>query len=103
MECLCKMISDNKRSFHGVDTVKLCARAFLDEKGVNQYEFSGEHEYYKHVLEQIYRPLVQRHLLLEYENNNFKIPEDSKLEDICKRLLGGGRTYIEWNEKDFDV
>jgi hypothetical protein len=59
-------------TFHGVDMVRDCAGGFLDEQGVNQFQFSGEHEYYKQVLE--YRPLVDLKLMVENENNNFTIP-----------------------------
>jgi hypothetical protein len=103
IECICrKLLKDNLRSFHGVDMVKDCAKGFLDEKGVAQYEFSGEHEYYKDVLEKIYRPLVLRGLLKQYENNNFKVPEGSKLEGICRKELNHGREYIEWDRVDWD-
>jgi hypothetical protein len=31
-------------TFHGVDMIKNCARGFFDERGIAQYEFSGEHD-----------------------------------------------------------
>jgi hypothetical protein len=70
------------RTFHGVDMIKSCAQSFLDERGIVQYEFSGEHDYYNDVLERIYRPLAESGLIQEYENNNFVIPADSRLHLI---------------------
>jgi hypothetical protein len=97
--CIChNLLSNNKRAFHGVDMIKDCAGAFLDERGVAQYEFSGEHEYYKYALENVYRPLVDRGLIKEYENNNYKIPEGSKLEKICRSHLAGGKGSMSWND-----
>jgi hypothetical protein len=73
--------------FHEVDMIRECARSFLDERGVDQYQFSGSHEYYQHVLERIYRPLVERGLIQEMENNNYNVPEGSRLREICRREL----------------
>jgi hypothetical protein len=102
IECICReLLSSNLTTFHGVDMIKRCAKAFLDERGVDQYEFSGEHEYYRHVLERIYRPLAERGLINEYENYNFKIPEGSRLRDICRKELAG-REYIIWDEIEWD-
>jgi hypothetical protein len=89
---------NNIRTFHGVDMIKNCARGFLDERGIAQYEFSGEHDYYKDVLHRIYRPLAESGLIQENENNNFTIPADSRLHDICRTEING-KAYIIW--KDF--
>jgi hypothetical protein len=64
--------------------IKSCARGFLEGRGIAQYEFSGEH-----VLERINRPLVESGLIRECENNNFVIPEDSKLHKICETEING--------------
>jgi hypothetical protein len=48
--------------------IERCARDFFDWMGANQYQFSGEHDYYRHILERVYRPLVDRKLIEEYEN-----------------------------------
>jgi hypothetical protein len=43
---ICRELNvNNIRTFHGVDMIKNCARGFLDERGIAQYEFSGEHDY----------------------------------------------------------
>jgi len=95
--CICHNLQTRKlRTFHAIDMVEDCARAFLDEKGVTQYLFSGEHDYYKDTLENVYGPLVTRGLLTAYENNNFKIPEGSKLEKICQ-----SKDPVVW--KDIDM
>jgi hypothetical protein len=63
IECICRQISTHRdTTFHGVEMIRRCAKAFLDEKGIKEYQFSGEHQYYKHVLESIYRPLVEKDL-----------------------------------------
>jgi hypothetical protein len=84
-------------TFHGIDMVKKCARGFFDQKGVDEYQFSGEHEFYKHVLERIYRPLAEAMLIEEYENNNFRIPPESKLCELCRKEIER-KAYIQWNE-----
>jgi hypothetical protein len=56
--------------------IERCARGFFDWMAANQYQFSGEHDYYAHILERVYRPLIDRKLIEEFENNNYKIPED---------------------------
>jgi hypothetical protein len=102
IECICREVLYNKlTTFHGVDMIERCARSFLDQKGVDQYQFSGEHEYYKHILERTYRPLVERRFIQEYENNNFKIPAESRLHDICRRELSN-KQYIQWDEIIWD-
>ena len=93
--CICRDLSKGLTTFHGVDMVKRCAKGFLDEQGVDQYQFSGEHEYYKHVLERIYRPLVDFGLLVEYENNNFGV-HNNRLHDICRKELDG-KGCIKWD------
>ena len=94
--CICREINiNNMRTFHGVDMIKNCVRGFLDERGIAQYEFSGEHDYYKDVLQRIYRPLAESGLIQEYENNNFVIPADSRLHDICETEING-KVYIIW-------
>jgi len=96
IECICEKILRNKMTtFHGVDMVRDCAGGFLDEKGADQFQFSGEHEYYKHVLERIYRPLVDMGLINENENHNFSVPEDSRLRDVCRSELSN-KSYIKW-------
>jgi hypothetical protein len=98
IECICQKILRNKMTtFHGVDMVRDCARGFLDEKGVDRFQFSGEHEYYKHVLERVFRPLVGLRLMAEYENNNFSVPDDSRLRDICRKELSN-KSYIKWDD-----
>jgi hypothetical protein len=74
-----------------------CAQGFFEEKGIDKYQFSGEHEYYKDVLERIYRPLVEHGLLAEMENNNYKIPKESRLRDICRKEIDG-KAYIIWED-----
>jgi hypothetical protein len=96
--CICREINlNNLRTFHGVDMIKSCARGFLEERGIAQYEFSGEHYYYKDVLERIYRPLAESGLIQENENNNFTIPTESKLHKIC-RIEINGKAYIKWDD-----
>jgi hypothetical protein len=93
----CVILYNGIDTFHGVDMVRDCARGFLDVEGADQFQFSGEHKYYKHVLEEIYRPLVELGLIVENENNNFSIPDNSQLRDICRIELGQ-KKYIKWND-----
>jgi hypothetical protein len=96
IECLCdEVLTNNLKTFHGVDMVRLCAKAFLDKKGIDQYQFSGEHPYYKHILERVYSPLVEKGLIKEYGNNNFDVPSNSRLHEICKKELSG-KSHIKW-------
>jgi hypothetical protein len=98
IECICREIKSTKEViFHGVDMVRRCAGGYLDEGGANQYEFSGEHEYYQHVLQRIYKPLLDMRLIVEYENNNYGIPENSRLREICRREFSG-KSYIKWDD-----
>lgn len=98
IECLCeKIMYEGIDTFHGVDMVRDCARGFLDVKGADQFQFSGDHEYYRHVLERIYRPLVELGLIVENENNNYSIPENSRLPDVCRIELGP-KKYIKWDD-----
>ena len=77
-----------------------CAGAFHDKEGIEKYKLTGEHEYYKNTLEKIYKPLVDRGLIEEYEKNNYRIPEDSRLEKICK--TSENKAYMKWDEIDWD-
>lgn len=98
--CIChNLISKNRRTFHGADMISECARGFYDAEGIAQYKSTGEHEYYTPVLEKIYGPLIERGLIEEYEKNNYRIPEGSKLEYICK--LSEDKAYMKWNEIDW--
>ena len=98
IECICQgLLSKNLTTFHGVEMVKRCARGFLDERGIDQYQFSGEHEYYNHILERVYRPLVDQGVINEYENNNYKISSSSRLHEICRIELSQ-KSYIKWND-----
>lgn len=98
--CICNnLLSNNRRTFHAADMISDCARAFYNEKEIEQYKITGEHEYYKPVLEKIYKPLVERGLIVEYKKNNFRIPEGSKLEKICKS--SENKAYMRWNEIDW--
>jgi hypothetical protein len=98
IECVCREItSANDVTFHGVDMIRRCAGGFLDEGGANQYQFSGEHDYYQHALERVYRPLRDMGLIVEYENNNYGIPAKSRLREICRRELSG-KEYIIWDD-----
>jgi hypothetical protein len=96
--CICREVNvNNLHEFHGVDMIKSCARGFFEGRGIAQHEFSGEHYHYKDVLERIYRPLVESGHIREYENNNFVIPEDSKLHKICETEING-KAYINWED-----
>jgi hypothetical protein len=85
-------------TFHGVDMIRECARAFLDKAKADKYQFTGEDEDYELALERFYRPLVRHRFIVENENNNFTIPADSRLHEICSNELSG-KEYINW--KDF--
>lgn len=100
--CIChNLLSNNIRTFHGADMIIECAKGFLDERRIAQYKLTGEHEYYTNVLEKIYKPLIDGEFIEEYENNNYRIPEGSKLENICRTQLSDGRSYMRWNEIDW--
>ena len=105
IECICHRLVyvfrlalyNNMRTFHGVDMIRDCARGFFDAAEADRYQFSGEHEFYQHALERFYRPLVEHGLIQENENNNFTIPENSGLHQICRRELTG-KVYINWED-----
>ena len=99
--CIChNLISKKRRAFHAADMVDECAGAFHDEEGIKKYRLTGEHEYFKNTLEKIYKPLVDRGLIEEYEKNNYRIPEGSRLEKICK--ASENKAYMRWEEIDRD-
>jgi hypothetical protein len=102
LECVCsRIISNEPTSFHGVDMIKECARGFLDQLGVNEYQFSGEHPFYQRVHNEIYRLLVEADLMVEH-NNTFTIPLDSGLRNICRKQLRD-KAYITWDDFWKDV
>jgi hypothetical protein len=97
IECICRGASrDNMKTFHGVDMVERCARGFLDQQEADKYRYSGEDEYYKHVLQRVYKPLVKRGLLVENENNYYSI-KGSRLRNMCRDELQS-KEYIIWEE-----
>ena len=66
LKCTCsRIISNEPTSFHDVDMIKECARGVLDQLGVDEYQFSGEHPFYQRVHDEIYRPLVEADLMVE--------------------------------------
>jgi hypothetical protein len=95
IECVCHEVTadNNLEFFHGVDMVRRCVGGFLNKEAADQYEFSGEHEYYKHALERIYRPLIDLGLLSESENNNYW----PRLREICRKELSN-KSYIIWDD-----
>src|SRR4051794_29890928 len=95
--CICEEVLYKKlTTFHGINMIEHCARGFFDQMEADKYQFSEESTEYKHVLERIYGPLVERGLIHAYENNNYKIPDESRLHDICRRELSR-KKYIEWD------
>ena len=79
-----------------------CARGFLDQLGIDEYQFSGEHPFYRRVHDEIYRLLVEADLMVENENNTFTIPIDSGLRNICRKQLRD-KSYIMWDDFWKDV
>ena len=66
LECICsRIISNEPTSFHGVDMIKECSRGFLDQLGVDEYQFGAEHPFYQRVHDEIYRLLVEADLMVE--------------------------------------
>ena len=101
--CICnRIISNEPTSFQSVDMIKECARGFLDQLGVDEYQFSGEHPFYRRVHDEIYRLLVEADLMVENENNTFTIPIDSGLRNICRKQLRD-KSYIMWDDFWKDV
>ena len=101
--CICnRIISNEPTSFHSVDMIKECARDCLDQLGVDEYQFSGEHPFYRRVHDEIYRLLVEADLMVENENNTFTIPIDSGLRNICRKQLKD-KSYIMWDDFWKDV
>ena len=101
--CICNRIIPNEpTSFHSVDMIKECARGFLDQLGVDEYQFSGEHPFYRRVHDEIYRLLVEADLMVENENNTFTIPIDSGLRNICRKQLKD-KSYVMWDDFWKDV
>lgn len=82
--------------------IKECAKGFLDLLGVDEYQFSGEHQFYQRVHDEIYRLLVEADLMVENENNTFTIPIDSGLRNICRKQLRD-KSYIKWDDFWKDV
>ena len=97
MWCICNRLQNNQRTFHAIDMIQECARGFYDKGAADEFQFRGNQEDYTHVLERIYNPLLQQGMLEEYENNNYRIPEGSLLEQICTRELSGGQAYIDYD------
>ncbi len=99
--CICMELQSRDprelTTFHGVEMIKRCAKGFFERQEVDQYQFSGEHEYYRHVLERIYRPLVDLGLLVENETNIFSVPSNSRLYNICKSELSR-KSDIKWRD-----
>jgi hypothetical protein len=77
--------------------LKNVQEVFFDQKTADKYKYSDEETYYRQVLPNVYRPLVQEGLLVENENNTFTIPQDSPLRKICREQLSG-KSYIAWDE-----
>ncbi|MGI0044722.1 MAG: hypothetical protein ACRD47_13530 [Nitrososphaeraceae archaeon] len=103
LECICsRIISNEPTSFHSVDMIKECAKGFLDQLGLDVYQFSGEHPFYQRVHDEIYRLLVEADLMVENENNTFTIPLDSGLRNICRKQLRD-KSYIKWDDFWKDV
>jgi hypothetical protein len=106
LECICNHIISNgglgPTSFHSVDMIKECTRGFLDQLGVDKYQFSGEHPFYQRVHDEIYRLLVEADLMIENENNTFTIPIDSGLRNICRKQLRD-KSYVLWDDFWKDV
>ena len=103
LECICsRIVSNGPTSFHSVDMIKECARGFLDQLGVDEYQFGGEHPFYQRVHDEIYRLLVEADLMIENENNMFTIPLDSGLHNICRKQLTD-KSYITWDDFWKDV
>ena len=67
--------------------IKECARGFLDQEGIDEYQFSGKHPFYQQVHDRIYRPLVNAGLMVENENNTFTIPPGSRFRNVCGKQL----------------
>ena len=103
LECICsRIISNEPTSFHSVDMIKECAKGFLDQLGLDVYQFSGEHPFYQRVHDEIYRLLVEADLMVENENNTFTISLDSGLRNICRKQLRD-KSYIKWDDFWKDV
>lgn len=103
LECICsRIISNEPASFHSVDMIKECAKGFLDQLGVDEYQFSGEHPFYQRVHDEIYRLPVEADLMVENENNTFTIPLDSGLRNICGKQLRD-KSYVIWDDFWKDV
>jgi hypothetical protein len=97
-----KVLQNNQDWFHGIEIVEDSAGGFYDKRSADEYQYSGDQAYYRQALEKIYRPLVEANLLVENENNNFTIPEDSKFREICRKQLSR-KSYIGWDEFMNDV
>lgn len=83
--------------FHGIEMVEECARGFFDKKTGDKFRWSDEQTYYREVLPNVYRPLVQEGLLVENESDTFTIPQDSLLREMCPKEFVG-KAYIEWDD-----
>ncbi|MPZ08237.1 MAG: hypothetical protein GEU26_17790 [Nitrososphaeraceae archaeon] len=103
LECICgRIISNEPTSFHSVDMIRECARGFLDQLGIDVYQFSEEHPFYQRVYDEVYRLLVEADLMVENENNTFTIPIDSGLRNICRKQLRD-KSYVMWDDFWKDV
>lgn len=77
--------------------IKECAKGFLDNFSVDEYQFSGEHPFYQRIHDEILRPLADAGFLKENENNNFTILRDSRIHKICDLELRD-KEYIQWRD-----
>jgi hypothetical protein len=92
LEKICrKLLGDlNFKSFHRVEMV---TDAFYDKAESDRYRYSTQDTEYTRLLELVYRPIIDRGMLVEYENNNMQITES--LPPFCRRELQS-KEYIDW-------
>ena len=100
LECLCEGAMQRKPDpqwFNAVAMVEECAKGFFDKETAEKFRYSDEQTYYREVLPNFYRPLVQEGLLVENQSDTFTIPQDSLLREICPKEFVG-KSYIEWDD-----
>lgn len=92
LEKICRKLREdpNLKTFHKAD---MLTNAFYDKAEADRYRYTTEDTEYTHLLELVYRPIIERGLLVENENNNVTITE--KLPSFCRRELQS-KEYIDW-------
>jgi len=92
LEKICRKLREdpNFTTFHPTE---MLTNAFYDKAEADRYRYSTQDTEYTQLLELVYRPIIDRGLLEEYENRNVVLTES--LRRFCRRELQS-KEYIDW-------